>query len=225
MRSLVIENRTNWAIALFAGGAAAMFTTLAPGAAKVAIVIALATAAALFIVAAHLAKWLQSISRAAVSLLIIGVAVSGWGWFVWPRIQPQIAIIGYQVALFEPHRPCFANLLFQNLGGEGTITVFSAASFALATANPADIKKELYDLVKKTAAENEGLHFTLKPQEKNWFTVFGAVPTAPQRKLLKTGKYAFYFSGTILNGSNGKNYEFCNFVEGNKPNVIIECPE
>jgi hypothetical protein len=74
-------------------------------------------------------------------------------------------------------------------------------------------------------AAGGGLSFSLKPQETKWFTVIGPLLTPQQAKLLKQGTYAFYFSGTSIKGSDGRNYDFCSFVEGNKPNVILQCPE
>src|ERR1700730_3996862 len=164
--------------------------------------------------------------RAIASLIIIIGVLALLGWAVWPALElPRVAITGYDVILFKPYQSTFVNIYFRNVGGPGNITIYSAAGFALATANPRDIKNEVDSFTQKGVAAGCGLAFSLKPQEIKWFTVIGPLLTPQQAELLRKGTYAFYFSGTIIRGFDGRNYDFCSFVEGNKPNVVLQCPE
>jgi hypothetical protein len=139
---------------------------------------------------------------------------------------PEISLLGYEVILFKPKFNPFANVFMQNIGGEGTITVYSSSGLSPTTANPIEIRKELERNTKNLVSGGGGLVFSVQAQEKRWFTVMGPDLSAEQAKLLKGGKYFFYFTGTILvNGMNSNKYDFCSFVRGDRPNVVLQCPE
>jgi hypothetical protein len=189
------------------------------------VVIALVFAGICFGIGAYLLGALSSPIRAVTMLAFISAGLVFVYWFVRPvPASPKLAIMGYEVELFKPHENAFANIFFRNTGGEGNITVYSLGALALSTANPQEIAKELMNSLPKVVASGNGLPFDVKPQEPRWFTVMGPRLTPEQRTWLRNGKYAFYFSGTIINGFDGKNYDFCAFVEGNKPKVILQCP-
>jgi hypothetical protein len=65
----------------------------------------------------------------------------------------------------------------------------------------------------------------VKSQEGGWFTIFGPMFDQQQADELKSGRRAFYFSATIINGNQGGDYDLCSFVIGNRPDVVLQCPE
>ena len=138
--------------------------------------------------------------------------------------RPQMEIRGYEVVLFKPNSRSVANVFIENIGGDGTITVYSSAAFALPTANALEVKRQLEsntDVV--VARELGGVEFALEAQEQRSFTVNGPQPTPEQTKSLNLGQLYFYFSGTIIGGESEK--KFCSFVVGNKSNDVLQCPE
>jgi hypothetical protein len=216
------EHKFGWGLFLFGVVVCVVTALLLPKFVVAALVFAGLCAAA----GAYLLDWLSTPLRAIASLIIIIGGLALLGWAVWPAPElPRVAITGYDVILFKPYQSTFVNIYFRNVGGPGNITIYSAAGFALATANPTDIKHELDSFIQKGLAAGGGLSFSLKPQEIKWFTVIGPLLTPQQAELLRKGTYAFYFSGTIIRGFDGRNYDFCSFVEGNKPNVVLQCPE
>jgi hypothetical protein len=146
-----------------------------------------------------------------------------------PAEFPIISISGQQVALFKPgYNYPYANVFFQNIGGPGQIVGYSYGAIALATTEPVEVKKDLDKMLKGLVSQDkkdETNVFSLRPQDRRWLTVVGPVPSEEQAEGLKSGKYAFYFSGVVVVHGGPTNYDFCSFVEGNKPDVILQCPD
>lgn len=163
-----------------------------------------------------------------ITLLVIGAATYRLA-LPLPADKPNMSILGYEIVLFKPGYSPFANVFFQNIAGDGMITAYSFGALALTSSDPVAVRKEVDTNLKKTIAEgNAGQHlvFSLKRQEKRWFTVFGPTLSDEESQGLKEGKYCFYFSGAIMvNGEHSPNTTFCNYVEGDKPNVILQCPD
>jgi hypothetical protein len=226
--------RLSWALFALAGGVACVIALIqVNGSVSKTKVAVLAVMGALFFSGAlYCLDWWKTPRSIVARISLPAWAIIIWGgmcyvgWKVRPQPQsPKLAIIGYEVILFKPNQNPFANVFFQNIGGEGRIVVYSYSGVALSTASPLAVRRDLENVTKKLVSKGGGLAFTLRPQETKWFTVTGPSLSPQQAELLKNGTYSFYFSGTIVNGYDGKNYDFCSFVEGNKPNVVIQCPE
>ena len=165
---------------------------------------------------------------------------------------PQIEIRGYEVVLFDPSDRSVANVMIENVGGGGTIKVYSSAGFALPSTSAREIKRQLESNTEVLIAKDlGGVELTLRAQEQGSFTVNGPRRTAEQTQSLNDGELYFYFSGTILtdggesnegsevqvieggesvegdesaDGSESKK-RFCSYVVGNKPDEVLPCPE
>jgi hypothetical protein len=159
----------------------------------------------------------------------VAIAIGTYGLATPAPELPIISIQGQQVALFKPgYDYPYANVFFQNIGGSGHIVGYSYGALALSSAEPVEIKKELDKILKELVSQDkkdEKNVFALRPQDKRWFTVVGPMLTKEQAEGLRSGKYAFYFSGVVVVRGGPMNYDFCGFVIGNKPDVILECPE
>ena len=164
--------------------------------------------------------------RLLVWLTVICGGMTTLGAGVWPKPKPpKIITLGFEIILFNPGQPPFANVFFQNVGGEGKVVIYSSAGLALASADPSEIGRELTKTVDKVVSEGGGIVYTIGSQERKWFSVMGPSLTSEQAESLKNGTHAFYFRGAVVNNDGSRNYDFCNFVVGNRPNVVLQCPE
>jgi hypothetical protein len=140
--------------------------------------------------------------------------------------MPQIEIRGYEVVLFQPNSRPFVNVLIENTGGDGTITVYSSAGFALPTFDAHEIKRQLEHNTDVLVDQDlGGREFAIEAQEQQSFTVNGPALTPEQTRSLNPAELNFYFSGTILIDGGEAEKKFCSFVAGNKPNDPLPCPE
>lgn len=143
-----------------------------------------------------------------------------------PPPPPQLSIIAYEVILFKPKFPPFANIFVENSGGDGRIIVYGDGAVSQLSADENGIIKEVKGILQKTVKEGGGLVFTIKAHEKRWFSVSGPALTEDQAHSLGNGERMFFFLGTIVvNGGGPQDYSFCSFVVGDKPNVVLQCPE
>jgi hypothetical protein len=160
------------------------------------------------------------------SALGLFAAVLAAYYFIVGGAPPQIEIRGYEVVLFEPNGRSIANVLIENTGGDGMVTVYSSAGFASPSFDAGAIKRELESntdvLVERDLG---GVEFALEAQEQRSFTVNGPLPTPEQIRALNLGELYFYFSGTILINGGESETKFCSFVAGNNPNGVLPCPE
>jgi hypothetical protein len=182
---------------------------------------------------------------------LAAVLVALYFLLIRDRPVPQIEIRGYEVVLFDPNGRSVANVTIENVGGGGTIKVYSSAGFALPTTSAREIKRQLES---NTAALIEkdlgGVELTLEAQEHGSFTVNGPRRTPEQTNSLDAGELYFYFSGSILTNGGEPNQgnevrvieggesadgdesaagdsekRFCSYVVGNKPDEVLPCPE
>jgi hypothetical protein len=165
-----------------------------------------------------------------ISLTIAAVLGLVWCGFELSRgeAKPQLVVTGYEVVLFKPDYPPFANVYLENLGGKGTITGYGGGAVVPATANIHDVCKGLKaDVQKLVTAAKDGLVFPIQPHEKKWNSVFGPKITEDQARSLANGNSYFFFYGTTLvNGGNPQDDPvYYNFVRGNNPKAIMNCPE
>jgi hypothetical protein len=156
--------------------------------------------------------------------VIVAGCFLAYGAFWYYRMQsiPGVRILGYQVILFKPGFNLFANIAFQNTGGEGKITIYSYSAAAPSILNPVVVRKTMENENKKLIEKGGGLSFSVNPMEKKWFTVPGGDLSDEQATAMKAGTLDFYFSGTIVaTGKTSRTFDFCSFVVGNKPNVVL----
>lgn len=138
---------------------------------------------------------------------------------------PKPIIVGYEVILFKPEQPPVANVLFENTGGDGTITAYTHSALALTSAEPSEKKKELQEFNRQLVSQGGGLAFGMRHEETRWLAISGPPLTPEHIDGLKHGKYAFYFSGTVLASGGQSPYEFCSFVVGTNTSAVSQCPD
>jgi hypothetical protein len=167
-----------------------------------------------------------TLPRTIVILSAIWGGMISEGYKVRPISPPPTLIIaGYEVILFKREQPPLANVLFENVGGEGTITVYSHGALALTSADPFEKKKELQEFDRQLVSQGGGLAFRLRHGVTRWLAISGPPLTPEDIDGLKHGKYAFYFSGTILASGGQSPYEFCSFVVGTNTHEVLRCPD
>ena len=161
------------------------------------------------------------------SALALLVVASAAYYFIVVNVDdlPQIEIRGYEVMPFEPDGRVVATVLIENIGGEGTIKVYSSAGFALPDTSAREIKRQLGQNNDELVARDlGGVELTLAAQEQQSFTVSGLPPTPEQTRALNVGDLTFYFAGTILVTGGESEQRFCSFVVANKPDDVVPCP-
>jgi hypothetical protein len=144
-----------------------------------------------------------------------------------PPPLPQLSITSYQVILFKPGSGPYANVYVENSGGKGIVSGYSETTVVPTTADLKYVIKQLRSGVQNLVRSGGGPLFPIQPHEKKWVTAFGPDLTTDQASSLVKGDSYFFFVGTFVvkDGDPQDNPTYCNFVRGNNPNVILNCPE
>jgi hypothetical protein len=225
------SNRIGWAFFWLATGVCALVAMDAnPEMPPWSIVALLLRAGLSFTAAIYYFGWFKApIPIGTIPRTIILLAVL-WGliFALYQRLgpRPQITFLEAHVLyLDKPNLPIFANIVFQNIGAKGRITTYSYSALSPLSVKSSDVRKQLWEYRQQLVSQGGGLIYTIGPQEKKWFTIFGPTLTPEQASQLKAGGLAFYFSATMLADPSGDILEACYYIVGSKPDVILQCEE
>jgi hypothetical protein len=160
--------------------------------------------------------------------LIMLACIWGGMFALYRRLgpQPQVAFLETTVYMDKPNYPMFANISFQNIGAKGKLAGYGFGAVTAASSKPSDVRQELQKMIKQLVAKGGGLTYSIGPQEKKWFTIFGPTLTPQQALQIKSGGADFYFAATFVTVPDGQeSFDYCGFIVGNHPDAVLQCEE
>lgn len=168
-------------------------------------------------------------TRRIVATALCAVAVGGSGWRLIHANEPTRLISAGTNVVVNRGEPPFANITVQNIGGDGIIVGHTCTLMVEHDNDEVGEKavvarRKLESCMAPLIESGVGIRYSVRSQEKKWFTAMGQKLDSTQEQLLTDNKLDFWFYAVVL-PEHGPRFYACGHIVGERTGAILECPE